>query len=79
MEFSNARSAKTRVAPRAFAVQLTHNLAKLSDFLPDTIIAEEALPRTVGKALALWSHAHGFVSERSTVAAFKAHPEWRGA
>jgi len=79
MEFSNARRAKTRVAARVFAVRLTHNYAKLSDFLPGGIIAEEALPRTVGKALALWCNAHGFVSERATEAAFKAHPEWRRA
>ena len=79
MEFSDSRKAKARGATRADAVRLTHNFAKLSDFLPGGIIAEEALPRTVGKALALWCHAHGFASERATDAAFKAHPEWRGA
>ena len=79
MTFPRPRSAKTQVAARVFAVRLTHNFANLSDFLPDGIIAEEALPRTLGKALALWCHAHGFVSERATEAAFKAHPEWRGA
>lgn len=53
--------------------------AALKVFLPSEIISERDAARTVGKALQMWRYAHGFSSYRSTVAAFKAHPEWRGA
>jgi len=53
--------------------------AALKALLPSVILTEDEAARTIPKALQIWRYCHGFSSYRSTVAAFKAHPEWRRA